>query len=246
VLRLLSEIEIKAVMKKTLLLVFATIASSVTTISSAQGTYSETRKVTGFDEVAFSISGEVYISFGQEYKVTLEGDKDYLAKVETKVAGGTLVIKSEKWFNTSNEKIVARITMPLLKGLDLSGSGKVFINDLLKTQSMEVDISGSGKIYAKEVEINKFECDISGSGSLEFSGSGTIDNAELSVSGSGNLAAPSTRIARFEINISGSGRCDCYVTEKLEGSISGSGNITYSGNPKIDASISGSGHIRAR
>ena len=245
-LRLLSEIEIKAVMKKTLLLVLATIASAITTIAQAQGTYSEPRNVTGFDEVAFALSGEVYISFGQEYKVVLEGNKEYLAKVETKVTGGTLVIKSEKWFNTSNEKVIARITMPLLKGLDLSGSGKVFISDMLKTPSLEVDISGSGKVYAKEVEINKFECGISGSGSLEFSGSGKIDDAELSVSGSGNLAAPTTKVARFEVNISGSGRCDCYVTEKLEGSISGSGNITYAGNPKIDASISGSGHIRAK
>ncbi len=245
-LRLLSEIEIKAVMKKTLLLVLATIVSAITTTSSAQGTYSETRNVSGFDEVAFTIAGEVYISFGQQYKVTLEGDKEYLAKVETKISGGTLVIKTDKWFNTSNEKVIARITMPMLKGLDLSGSGKVFINDLLKTQSLEVDISGSGKIYAKEVEINKFECDISGSGSLEFSGSGTIDDAELSVSGSGNLSAPTTKMAMFEVSISGSGRCDCYVTEKLEGSISGSGNITYSGNPKIDASVSGSGHIRAK
>jgi|WetSurMetagenome_2_1015567.scaffolds.fasta_scaffold01032_11 hypothetical protein len=233
-------------MKKTLLLALAIIASAVTTVSSAQGTYSETRNVTGFDEVAFAVAGEVYISFGQEYKVVLEGDKDYLAKIETKLSGGTLEIKNEKWFNTSNEKVIAHITMPLLKGLELSGSGKVFINDLLKTQSLEVGISGSGKIYAKEVEINKLECDISGSGSIEISGSGTITDGELSVSGSGNLAAPATKIAHFEVNISGSGKCDCYVTEKLEGSISGSGNITYSGNPKIDASISGSGHIRAK
>jgi|WetSurMetagenome_2_1015567.scaffolds.fasta_scaffold534575_1 hypothetical protein len=233
-------------MKKSLLLAIAIIASTITTISSAQGTYSETRNVTGFDEVAFALSGEVYISFGQEYKVVLEGDKEYLAKIETKVSGGTLEIKNEKWFNSSNQKVIVHLTMPLLKGLDVSGSGKVVINDPLKTQSLEVAISGSGKIYAKDVEINHFECGISGSGGIEFSGSGTINDAELSISGSGNLDAPAIKMARFEVNISGSGKCDCYVTEKLEGSISGSGNIFYSGNPKIDASVSGSGHIRTK
>jgi hypothetical protein len=233
-------------MKKTLFLALAAIASAITTVSSAQGTYSETRNVTGFDEVAFSISGEVYISFGQEFKVVLEGDKDYLAKIETKVSGGTLEIKNEKWFSSSNEKVIARITMPLLKGLDLSGSGKVFISDMLKTPSLEVGISGSGKIYARDVAIDKLECDISGSGGIELSGSGTIGKAELTVSGSGNLSAPAIKVTNFEVDISGSGKCDCYVTEKLEGSISGSGNITYSGNPKIDASISGSGHIKSK
>jgi hypothetical protein len=233
-------------MKKTLLLLSAIIVSAITSISSAQGTYSETRNVTGFDEVAFAVAGEVYISFGQEYKVVLEGDKDYLAKVETEVSGGTLKIKNEKWFNSGNQKVIVHITMPLLKGLAVSGSGKVVIDDPLKTQSLEVEISGSGKIYTKDIEVNSFECSISGSGCLEFSGSGTIGDAELSISGSGNLTAPEIKIARFEVNISGSGKCDCYVTEKLEGSISGSGNIFYSGNPKIDASVSGSGHIRSK
>jgi hypothetical protein len=233
-------------MKRALLLLFAIAASAITTISSAQGTYSETRNVTGFEEVGFALAGEVYISLGQEYKVVIEGDKDYLAKIETKVHGTSLEIKTEKWFNTGNQKVIVRITMPLLKGLAVSGSGKVVVNDPLKTPSFEVAISGSGKIYVKDVEINSFECAISGSGNIEFEGSGTISDAELAVSGSGNLVAPTTKIARFEVHISGSGKCDCYVTESLEGAISGSGNIYYSGTPKIDASVSGSGHIRSK
>ena len=191
-------------------------------------------------------AGEVYISFGQEYKVVLEGEKDYLAKIETKVSGGSLEIKTDKWFNTGNQKVIVHITMPSLKGLAVSGSGKMVVNDPLKTQSFEVAISGSGKVYVKDVEINSFECAISGSGNIEMAGNGTISDAELAVSGSGSLSAPTTKIARFEVNISGSGKCDCFVTDKLEGSISGSGNIYYSGNPKIDAAVSGSGHIKSK
>lgn len=233
-------------MKKTLLLIVTIVALSATTLVSAQNAYTETRNVRDFDEVSFSLAGDIYINFGSDYKVVLEGDKDFLAKIETKVTGGNLEIKHEKWLNSYNQKVVVRITMPLLKGLALSGSGKVFINDPLKTPSFEVAISGSGKILAKDVEISSFECAISGSGDIEIEGSGTINDAELSISGSGNLSAPSTKIARFEVSVSGSGKCDCYVTEKIEGSIAGSGSIYYSGNPKIDAHVSGSGRIRSK
>jgi len=238
--------KIKAVMKKTLLFIVTVIALSVTTIASAQNAYTETRDVRDFDEVSFSLSGEIYINFGSDYKVVLEGDKDFLAKIETKVTGGNLEIKHEKWLNSYSQKVIVRITMPLLKGLAVSGSGKVVINDPLKTPSFEVAISGSGKILARDVEINSFECAISGSGNIEMEGSGTINDAELAISGSGSLSAPTTKIARFEVSVSGSGKCDCYVTEKLEGSITGSGNIYYSGNPKIDARVAGSGHIRSK
>lgn len=208
--------------------------------------YKETRDVTGFDEVAFCVAGEVYITIGEGYKVTLEGDKDYISEIETKVSDGELVIKTDKWFNTGNKKVIVDITMPSLKGLDVSGSGKVVLNNALKGDKLEVDISGSGKVCLIDVQLANIECDISGSGVLMIEGEGTVGKLEVDISGSGNYKGPTTKLGTLDAAISGSGSCDCFVTDKIEAAISGSGNVYYSGNPKIDASISGSGHVRSK
>jgi hypothetical protein len=231
-------------MKKLLSSAFALLL--LVSAATAQDSYKETRNVTGFDEVSFCLAGEVYISLGQDFKVVLEGDKDFINDIETKVTGGELVIRLDHWINTSNKKVIVRITMPALNGIDVSGSGKVTVLDPLKSDKFEADISGSGKIYLKEVTMGDVECDISGSGSFVAEGTGSMNSLEVDISGSGSYKGESTKIGTFEASISGSGSCDCYVTEMIRASISGSGSIWYSGNPKIDASISGSGKVRTK
>jgi hypothetical protein len=143
-----------------ILMIFAAQASQ------AQTAYTENRQVSGFDEVSFALAGEVYISIGSGYSVELEGDRDYLSEIITEVDGDNLKIKTEKWFNTGNKKVIVRITMPALDGLYISGSGKVTVNDPLRGGDLDVAISGSGKIYLRDVALGDVECSISGSGSL--------------------------------------------------------------------------------
>ncbi|NLE35082.1 MAG: DUF2807 domain-containing protein [Bacteroidales bacterium] len=212
----------------------------------AQTAYKEKRQVSGFDEVSFALAGEVYINLGSGYSVELEGDRGYLSEVITEVDGDNLKIKTEKWFNTGNKKVIVRITMPSLDGMKLSGSGRMTVDDPLRGDELEVVISGSGKAFLRDVALGEVECSISGSGSLYIAGNGTIGDLEISISGSGDLRGEETRIDTLEARISGSGSCDCHVEKMLRASISGSGDIRYSGNPKIDAKVSGSGRVRMR
>jgi hypothetical protein len=223
-----------------ILMIFAAQASQ------AQTAYTEKRQVSGFHEVSFALSGEVLINIGTGYSVELEGDRDYLKEVITEVTGGELKIKREKWFDAGNKKVIVRITMPALDGLNISGSGKVTVNDPLKGGDLDVAISGSGKVFLRDVTLGDVECSISGSGSLNVAGSGTIKSLEMSVSGSGDYLGEATSVGTLEARISGSGNCDCHVTDMLRASISGSGSILYSGNPKIDASVSGSGKVKMK
>ncbi|MBE0677527.1 MAG: DUF2807 domain-containing protein [Bacteroidales bacterium] len=226
--------------------VFAALLLLVTQLSQAQDPFTERRDVSGFSEVGFAVSGEVIISLGDKYSVVLEGDRDYIREIETKVYGNELRIKRDKWFDTGNKKVVVRITMPDLEGVSVSGSGRVTVNDPLKGGDLDIGISGSGKAFLRDVALSNVECSISGSGSLNITGEGTVNRLEINISGSGDYVGEATRVETLEAAISGSGSCDCYVTGMLKASISGSGNIRYSGNPKIDAAVSGSGKVRSK
>jgi hypothetical protein len=215
--------------------------------SSGQSVVTETRDVKGFTKVSFGVSGNLYINFGPEFKVVLEGDKSTLGDVITEVSGGRLVIKKENWRLNLNEKVTVTITMPELTALGVSGSGKAEIRDAVKTTDLSLSVSGSGKLYTTDLTLSKLGCSISGSGDIIIAGMGNAATADISISGSGNYTGEQVKIGSVVVSISGSGNCTCNATESIKGSISGSGNLTYLGNaPKVDTRVSGSGHVRSR
>ena len=214
--------------------------------SNSNSMVKETRNLSGFTRISFGVAGDLYINFGSEFKVELEGEKSYLDEIVTEVSGGKLVIKKDNWRFNINEKVTVYITMPELKGLGVSGSGRAEVKDEVKTDKLDLSVSGSGKIITGNIVAANLGCSISGSGDIIIEGSGDATNASISISGSGNYTGDTFKIGSAEISISGSGNCSCNVTESLQAHVSGSGNVRYSGNPKLDARVSGSGHVRSK
>ncbi|HEX7494446.1 MAG TPA: head GIN domain-containing protein [Bacteroidales bacterium] len=239
-------------MKRIIILSAFILAIAVSeSFASDQSVVKESRDVSGFTKVSFGVAGNLYINFGPEFKVVLEGEKRYLEEIITEVSGGKLVIKDENWKMHNwrinmNERVTVYITMPELNALGVSGSGKAEIKDVVKTGDLNLSVSGSGKIYTTDITVSNLGCSISGSGDIVMGGSGTSSKAEISISGSGNYMGEPLKIGSAEIHISGSGNCTCYVTESLRASVSGSGNVSYEGNPRLDAHVSGSGKVRSR
>lgn len=211
-----------------------------------QSTEKETRNLSGFTKVSFGVPGNLYIHIGSDFKVILEGDKDFLAEIETEVSNGRLLIKKDSWTNFSNKKVVVNITMPSIEGLGVSGSGQAEILDAVKAGSFDLSVSGSGRLYINELASDDLGCGISGSGDVIIKGNGSASKANIDISGSGSYTGESFKIEIADIGISGSGSCVCNVTGTLETHVSGSGNVTYLGNPKVDARISGSGRVRSK
>jgi len=217
--------------------------------ANSQSVDKETRNVKDFTKVSFGVAGNLYINIGPEFSVVLEGNKRVLENVLTEVSGGKLVIKNENWRMNNwrmDERITVHITMPEIKGLGVSGSGKAEIKDAVRTEDLNLSVSGSGKLFASDVTVSDLECSISGSGDISLGSNGGSSKAGISISGSGNYFGESFKIGTAEIHISGSGNCECNVTESLHASVSGSGNVTYEGNPRLDAHVSGSGKVRSR
>lgn len=231
-------------------LIFIAVSLLLTVLSTAsvygQSAEKETRNVAGFTKVSFGVPGNLYISIGPDFKVVLEGDKDFLDEIETVVSGGRLVIKQDSWNRNFNKKVIVNITMPSVEGLSVSGSGQAEITDAVKAGDLDLVVSGSGKLFVNDLTADNLACSISGSGDVIIKGSGSVSKSKVSISGSGSYAGEGLKINTAAINISGSGSCLCNVAATLEARVSGSGNITYIGNPRIDARVSGSGRVRSK
>lgn len=208
-----------------------------------------TKDLSGFNKISFGVPGNLYVSFGKEYSVVIEAERDVLDDLITEVSSGRLVIKMENnfHFRTGNNHVTAHITMPAIEGLAVSGSGKAEITEqVADADKLDLNVSGSGKIVTADITADKLDCNISGSGNIEIGGSGSVDSGEITITGSGNFSGEQLEIDHLNVRVSGSGNCSCRAGDTLTAFISGSGNVTYSGDPRIDARVSGSGKVRSR
>ena len=227
-------------------LIGAMVISSCGTIYSGE-TKTEKRDVKDFTGIELAISGDVFLSQGDNYSVTIEAEKDIIHKIETVVEGGTLRIKTEKGFNITwgDAKLKVYVTMPKVEKLAISGSGDIKAETSIKSDQLLLSISGSGDISIPSLAVTDLKAKISGSGDINVEGKSAGGNAVVDVSGSGDVSISGIEFTDAEVSIVGSGDAYIAVKENFTARIVGSGDIRYSGNPRIDAKITGSGELKS-
>ena len=205
----------------------------------------ETREVTNFTEIALATQGNVYVTQGSEYRVEVESSQNIIDIIKTDVKGSTLVIDKKKGKCISGDPTLNfYITAPNINALDISGSGTIYADGLINTNSMDLKISGSGDIELDSLECSDLDMKISGSGSMEIDGVGTMSTQDVAISGSGSINAYNAPVNDSDVKISGSGSAYIHVLQTLDVEISGSGSVIYMGNPTVSSDISGSGSVR--
>jgi hypothetical protein len=208
-----------------LILLFAAIFTSCSEerIGASGTQVSETRKREAFNSVSTSGSNRIHITYGSVYEVKLRGSDNLISHFKTKVVDDELHLGYED-FNVSDDDIEVFVTLPVLRGVEMSGSGQVTINGAFPTQG-------------------SLEFQSSGSGALEVQDAFQADAVDVTVSGSGKTDVQRIHSKTAEVQISGSGEVMVAPKEALKVSVSGSGKAYYTGNPRIDSSISGSGEV---
>ena len=200
---------------------------------------SENLDLPSFTGVELSISGTVFIKQGPDQEVVIEGQQNIIDEIELDVRNGIWEIETRGCVRNLDELNVF-ITIPDIRFLKISGSGRIISENVLIVNDIEMHISGSGDMDIG-LEADDIESKISGSGTIFMEG--LADELDLMISGSGDYRAfdLESRIAFIEIR--GSGSAEVTVTEELNVKISGSGDVLYKGNPSLNVEITGSGQV---
>jgi hypothetical protein len=251
VVRVFNQI-LKKIMKNVIQHLGVTIAMSVIiiasscTVSVSGETVKEERALSNFSAVNLAVPADLYLSQGDSYSFTIEGDKNFLAEIITEVKGNTLVIKTEGWINTGwgNRKVQIHITMPEVEELAVAGSGDIEAKTPIQAKDLTAKVSGSGDIFLPKLDVVNLDIFVSGSGDVEISGDNDAQDVKVRVTGSGDVNLNSIQFENAEVSISGSGDVYLVATESLKARVVGSGDVVYSGNPLVDGKVTGSGHIQ--
>ncbi len=201
---------------------------------------SETRNVAHFDGVISSGEFIVLITRGDDFNVSVEAESNLLPYIKTGVSRGRLEIWVKGVHNLNNTlPMKIYVVMPVIKDLDISGSGKI-TTGFFTSGDVDMVVSGSGAICSSQ-DTETIGITVSGSGKVEIDGN--ADFAGLEVSGSGMVSLYDLQAKECNVKVSGSGRVYVNVSDSLEVSISGSGAVYYKGHPQVDSHISGSGRV---
>ena len=185
----------------------------------------QTRNVTGFTKIVTNGSTNVHLVQGPAFSVQLKGYENLLPYAETRLSGNELSIGYNDVAKIKNDNVEAFITMPVLEGINISGSASVDVHGAFAGNEISSTISGSGNIL--------FEA-------------GSTPNFMANVSGSGNVYAFGLAAQKASVTVSGSGNIEVKAAADLQVNISGSGTVYYKGQPAISSHISGSGKLVQR
>lgn len=180
---------------------------------------SETREVSGFNEIVLLGSGDVIVSVTGTESLVIEAEDNLLSLLTTDVRSGRLELGADMSFSAT-KGITYTITAATFDGVTINGSG---------------DVTASG------INANSFEATINGSGHVEPAG--TAGELTVGINGSGSFDGAGLAASTGAVDVSGSGSVVVNVSDELDVSIGGSGDVEYLGDPTLTQSIGGSGSV---
>lgn len=215
-----------------------------TIVTGSGNIVSESREVSGFDEVVLAGSGNLTITQGDGEALTVEADDNLMDLIETEVRNGVLYLGFKSGANIINTSraVQYQLTVDDLSELTISGSGNVSAESLV-SDDFSLNVSGSGEAQIDRLTASEISIEISGSGDVDIVGA--VEEQSITVSGSGNYRAGDLVSENVTVRISGSGNATVWVAEMLDVVVSGSGNVEYYGTPRVNQQVSGSGNIRS-
>lgn len=205
----------------------------------------ETRNVGSYDNIAISGFFDVELVKGEEGKITIDAESNFLEYIITEVKNDKLIIKikNNKYLKT-NKKLLITVPFTAISAASLSGSGDLYSKEVITANEFDIKLSGSGDINL-QVDTQSVSVALSGSGDISVEG--TTQNAALAMTGSGDIDAFKLISKNTKALLSGSGTINAHCNQgDFNAKVSGSGDIYYAGTPsKIDSKVAGSGEVSA-
>jgi len=219
--------------KNLILFTLLTVISAGTALA---GTFdkTQTRQAKNFNAIKVSTGIDLYLTMGDEEKVSIEADDDIIDDIITEVKNGTLhiYIKQNGWFNwgSTNHTKKAYVTVKELTELHASSGSDVRSENTLKGESLEVSAS-SGSDVVIDVYYKNLSVDTSSGSDAKLSGKVKTFEAESS-SGS-DIKANKLEAKIAKLRASSGSDISVTVTDELYAHASSGSDINYYGNPQI-------------
>ena len=198
---------------------------------------------------------EVEITQSDSFSTTISADESSFDYIAVSKEGETLRIYLNPRhtftdFTFRAKTLQAKITMPNLHGLQLSGAAEGTVTGFKSSDDLSLDVSGASSLAMDDIEAGDVEFEISGaskvSGNLtaeetefEVSGAsqvkleGATNNTILSASGASKVNLADFPLNNANIDLSGASETTLNAKGRLDARLSGASSLYFHGNPTM-------------
>ena len=188
---------------------------------------SETLQVDSFDSIDIDGAARLEITIGKPVSVVIRGSEKSVRRVEARVDGDTLEIRSraKDWIiRNESTRLTFQITMPRLESLRLEGGNDVNV----------MGFAGG-------------ETEIRASGALNMNADGRLEKLKVRLSGAGHADLSRLVTDAATVTVDGVGSVIVNPRESLDATMNGVGAIFYTGSPsRVNTRMNGLGTIGKR
>jgi len=220
--------------------------------------------ITDFSGIESEAVYEIELVPSNSYSIAVTSNENIFEYIEVTKSGSTLKLALKNWVSiTGPLTLKARITMPELRVLELSGASKATANGFKTTHDFRLSVSGAGRVDF-DLETGRFTADLSGAGKgqgklkaadtdIRLSGAANLElegsaaNTVVNGSGAASASLSDFSVKDARVTLSGGSRGSINVSGKLDVNLSGGSTLQYGGSPtmgKID--VSGGSNLRQR
>jgi hypothetical protein len=210
-------------------------------------------------EVGFAFELEVIPA--DTYRVTITAGENLFDYIEVSKSGDTLKIDVKNLIINFRTSPKVEITMPELRGLNLSGAAKGSAKGFKSAKDFDGTFSGASELDM-DMETGSFKFEASGAsrvtGRLEATGAdfalsgasrakldGSAGNIKLDGSGASQADLADFTVNDADINLSGASHASLVINGKLDVTLSGASSLEYGGNPTLgNLDITGGSQLR--
>lgn len=237
------------------------------TITGVEEVTTEEKDITDFTYVDIEGAFDVEIVQSDSFSIIISADESFFDYVAVSKEGETLRIYINPRhtftdFTLEARTLKAKITMPVLYGLRLSGLCKGTITGFRSSEDFSLDLSGASSVDIDDIEVKNVEFEVSGAseitgsmnasdGKFKVSGAskleleGSANFIILSVSGASKINLADFLLNSADVNLSGASEATVHVSGRLDSVLSAASRLYFQGNPTMgNINISGASTIK--
>jgi len=203
-----------------------------------------------FTRVDIGSAFEVEIAQSGSYSVSITADDNLFDYIQVSKQGTTLKIGLRTLTTLGLATLEAKVTMPQLRGLDLSGATRGTVSGFSSTENLDIEVSGASSVDLVGMSAGDVKFDISGASKV--TGDITADDADFDVSGASTVqleGSASDMVAKLggasrfnlggftvnnaNVNLSGASTGTVNLSGRLDADLSGASKLSYIGEPTM-------------
>ncbi|MFC1991964.1 head GIN domain-containing protein [Chloroflexota bacterium] len=184
-----------------------------------------------FTDIQVQNGFKVELVKSDAFNVEVTVDDNVLEHIEVTESGGTLRIRAKTNRQFRSATLEARVTMPEVHNLELSGGSRTSIGGFESLHDLDIKLSGGSHVSASG-DISMGDIDFNLSGGSHVTLSGEAKDIKIDGSGGSHINLDNLNANNADINLSGGSHATIDARGTLNVDINGGSRVTYTGNPK--------------